>query len=346
MKMPVCRCPIRLPARLVATLLLFLIPPCFGELLSGSSPPREFFRPIPLLCNVLLYGGGTVLIRELAVRWQLRWSQIFLAIAYGVVEEGLCCKSFFDPNWKDLRGLGNYATAFGVQWAWTLMLITFHMTISTLIPIRMVHMLFPSLREVPLLKQRGVILASLGVVAVTALGYLYFPAKENPFRLSWELTAASVAVVALLGWLAFRLRKIENPFDQLSKSTILNRTPVYILVGFALMTTTIFTPYMMSSFRVLPPFVTTVTQVLILLMLIIFSLATICQREIVVKRDRDFILGCLSYWIVVSFLQGNWMFIVGIATVLFLVLWCILVARAKTNGDTASINTSSAISGC
>ncbi|MCL7415341.1 MAG: hypothetical protein M8349_04690 [ANME-2 cluster archaeon] len=63
-----------------------------GELLSGSSPPLQFFNPVMLLMLVLLFGCGTLLIREAMVRWNLQWSVIFLAVAYGIVEEGLMVK--------------------------------------------------------------------------------------------------------------------------------------------------------------------------------------------------------------------------------------------------------------
>src|SRR6516162_6523500 len=131
MKLPVCHLRLNIPHETVALVLLLFLPSYCGELLSGSSPPNEYFQPLTLLSHVSLYGGGTLLIRELTVRWHLRWSQIFLALAYGVLEEGLCCKSFFDPTWKDLGGLANYANFGGVQWAWALLLITFQMTIST-----------------------------------------------------------------------------------------------------------------------------------------------------------------------------------------------------------------------
>ncbi|MCG7849162.1 MAG: hypothetical protein MIO93_08305 [ANME-2 cluster archaeon] len=94
--------------------LLFL-PPAIGELLSGSSPPLQFFNPLMLLMLVLLYGCGTLLIREAMVRWNLQWSVIFLAVAYGIVEEGLMVKSYFNPGWVDMGILSGYDMYFGVQ---------------------------------------------------------------------------------------------------------------------------------------------------------------------------------------------------------------------------------------
>jgi len=145
--------------------LLFL-PPALGELLSGSTPPLQFFNPISLLILVSLYGCGTLLIREAKARWKLQWSVILLAVAYSIIEEGIMVQSFFNPGWEDLGILSGYGMYFGVQWPWTIMLILFHATISTLIPIAIVDLLWPKYKDVPLLKKRGLILAFAGISSV------------------------------------------------------------------------------------------------------------------------------------------------------------------------------------
>jgi hypothetical protein len=88
-----------------------------GELLSGSAPPVEFSGPFVLLVLSALYGSGAILVRELRLRWGKGWPTVFaLGAAYGIVEEGLMVKSFFDPNWMDLGLLGSYGRWAGVNW--------------------------------------------------------------------------------------------------------------------------------------------------------------------------------------------------------------------------------------
>jgi len=90
-------------------LVLFFLAPAIGELLSGSTPPVEFFKPFSLFLLSALYGSGALLSRELALRWGKRWPTILaLGLAYGIIEEGLMVKSFFDPAWIDLGVLGVY----------------------------------------------------------------------------------------------------------------------------------------------------------------------------------------------------------------------------------------------
>jgi hypothetical protein len=60
-------------------------------------------------------------VRELAFRWATGWpGRLLLGAAYGIVEEGLMAKSFFDPNWPDIGILGSYGRLYGVNWVWSL----------------------------------------------------------------------------------------------------------------------------------------------------------------------------------------------------------------------------------
>ena len=90
-------------------LILFFLAPAIAELLSGSAPPSEFFNPVGFLLLASLYGSGALIVRELKVRWNKGYVSLFiLGAAYGILEEGLMVKSFFDPNWMDLGILGSY----------------------------------------------------------------------------------------------------------------------------------------------------------------------------------------------------------------------------------------------
>ncbi|HEY70356.1 MAG TPA: hypothetical protein G4O08_07225 [Anaerolineae bacterium] len=128
--------------------ILLLLSPAIGELLSGSAPPLEFFQPFSFLILVALYGGGALIIRELAFRWQKGWRTILLlGAAYGIIEEGLMVKSFFDPHWPDLGNLGIYGRWQGVNWIWSLELTIYHMLFSIAIPILLVNLLYPKERQ-------------------------------------------------------------------------------------------------------------------------------------------------------------------------------------------------------
>lgn len=70
--------------------------PWVAEVLFGATP---LSRMGALLVVAPLYGGGAILIRELARRRGTGWGSIFLlGAAYGVIEEGLAIQSIFNPN--------------------------------------------------------------------------------------------------------------------------------------------------------------------------------------------------------------------------------------------------------
>jgi hypothetical protein len=56
-------------------------------------------------------------------------------------------RSFFDPNFPDVAGLGSYARVLGVNWIWSLDLIIFHAVYSIALPNLLVDLLFPRARE-------------------------------------------------------------------------------------------------------------------------------------------------------------------------------------------------------
>ncbi len=128
-------------------LVLFFLAPAVGELLSGSSPPLEFFNPFSLLFLSSLYGGGAIVVHELKVSWRKDFrAVVLLGAAYGILEEGLVVKSFFDPNWVDLGILGVYGRWLGVNWVWAEMLTIYHSIFSISIPIILVELAYPERR--------------------------------------------------------------------------------------------------------------------------------------------------------------------------------------------------------
>jgi hypothetical protein len=136
------------PFRPSPALVLFFLSPAIAEMLSSSSPPVEFFNPFSLFFLTTLYGSGAILLRETIIRWKKGWpSLICMAAAYGIIEEGLMVKSFFDPGWMDIGALGSYGRAFGINWVWAVQLTIFHAVVSMLVPIALTELLFPAMKS-------------------------------------------------------------------------------------------------------------------------------------------------------------------------------------------------------
>ncbi len=211
--------------------MLFFLAPTIGELLSGSSPPKSFFNPFTLLLLAFLYGSGALLAREFTLRWRRGWPTLLvLGAAYAIVEEGLCCKSFFDAHWPDVGLLGSYGRWLGVNWVWAAHLTIYHTVFSILVPITLVELTFPAARHASWVGPRGrwVLAGLLTLVVVT--GFLFFPDGKKPFRPPPIGYALAMLSVVGLAWLAHRL---PAEFTLVRTQCRLAKPRWFGLVGFA-----------------------------------------------------------------------------------------------------------------
>ncbi len=160
-----------------ALLSLLFLSPILAELVSGSSPPLKFFNPVGLPGLLALYGCGALLIRDAVIRWDKGWATLLLlGAAYGIYEEGLALKSWFDPNWDGLGTMGAYGRVAGTNWIWAETLTLFHAVVSISIPIFLIGVLYPDLKGKRLLTPRGTkwalfAFAAIGLIFVVSLPY-------------------------------------------------------------------------------------------------------------------------------------------------------------------------------
>ena len=190
--------------------VLFCLSPMVGELLSGATPPLRFINPISLILEGLLYGGGALLVRELTFRWGKGWPTLLvLGAAYGIIEEGLLCKSFFNPLWPDLGLLGVYGRWGGVNWVWSVELTIYHAFVSIAIPITIVGLLFPDRRRTAWAGRAGLVVVAVLFVADVLFGFLAFgpdsSGADHPYRPPLVPVLGSLAVIVGLVALAKRL---------------------------------------------------------------------------------------------------------------------------------------------
>ncbi len=208
-------------------LALVLLSPVLAEMLSGSSPPIEWLNPATPLLLIWLYGSGALVVRETAVRWKTGWPSILLlGAAYGIVEEGLAVKSFFDPGWMDLGTLGWYGRWLDVNWVWAVWLTIFHAVVSIAIPIFLVEWAWPATRGKPFTSRRGFVAA----VALLASATIFLDAALTAYRPSpWHLLGA-LAAIGFLAWAARHYA--DRLWARLPSGT--PRSPrLYAIAGFA-----------------------------------------------------------------------------------------------------------------
>ena len=306
-------------------LFLLFVSPMMAEMLSGTNPPLKFFNPFFFSLSVLLYGCGTILIREAKGRWHLQWSVIFLAVAYGIVEEGLMMKTFFNPEWKGLGVSSGYGMYLGIQWPWAIGLTFYHATVSTLIPIAVAEYLWPDFKNKPLLKKWGILLSSAGISFATLFGMIFFGTqqggKQVPFYPKPLLMISAFAAVVLLIWLA-------NKFSKSRISTL--RMPlfppvVFGILGFFAMAFIFIVPRKMAKGGAPAPSTLT-AQLIFIALVILFVVFEIYHKRAARRHTVSLIFGVIFFWILLTplhqfFRHASGMLIVGIVSLVLLLAW-------------------------
>ena len=195
---------------------LFLFAPLTAEYVSGSSP---YLNPFVLLANLLLYGPGTLLIRELKVRWRKGWLAVFiLAVAFVVAEEGLMLNTLFDPTKNTVGRL------WGVNWVWTAGMVVVHSLVSIFMPILLAEAIYDEKANEPWVKP-GTFYVLLAIFSANVLGFGRLLAPSN--RPSAIYYVAEAIIIGVCLWLAERV-PAPRPAAAETKSA---RPPLWLYVA-------------------------------------------------------------------------------------------------------------------
>lgn len=184
--------------RVAPAIGLFFLSPLVAEFLLGDFTVAQ----LPYL--VLLapaYGGAAVVIREVTRRAGRGWpTMVLLALAYGVLEEGLETQSLFNKDYLNAHLLDHgYVPALGIAIPWTLFVLTLHAVWSMSVPIALVEE-GTGRRTTPWLGNPGLIvfavLALIGAVGTFAVSYGNGHFMASPARLIAVVVVAGALVVA------------------------------------------------------------------------------------------------------------------------------------------------------
>jgi hypothetical protein len=146
--------------RLAPALALFFLAPLVAEFFLGDFPVALLFLVIPF---APMYGGAALLIRELARRTGRGWpTMVLLALAFGVLEEGLLTQSLFNKDYVDAHLLDDgFVPALGIAIPWTIFVLTIHAVWSISTPVALVEESTRSRRTQPWLRWRGIIVTAV-----------------------------------------------------------------------------------------------------------------------------------------------------------------------------------------
>lgn len=186
--------------RVAPALGLFFLSPLVGEFLLGNLPITMLFALITL---APLYGGGALLVRELARRRGAGWPGIvLLAVAYGLIEEGLVTRSLFNPGYAGMD-LQSYIwiPGVGVSAWWTVFVLGVHAVGSICVPIAVMESLVPGRATEPWLRTPGLVVAGVLFMLGAAAAYTIDPYEPG----AWQLVGAAL-LAGLLVFVALKRR--------------------------------------------------------------------------------------------------------------------------------------------
>jgi hypothetical protein len=227
-------------------LLLIVLAPVIAEFLLGDFTVRSL--PLILVLG-WQYGGGALLIRELARQLRRGWpTMLLLATAYGLIEEGFTTQSLFNPNYVGQRLLEyGFVPALGTSLNWCVYVLGLHVVWSIGTPILIAEGVAADRRETPWLHRPGLCVTAVFFVLGCALT-TFFTLMSDPFVASPpQLVGTGILVVAAVT-LAFA---VKSDFPKRNPSR--HAPPPWMVGCFALVLASAFTALPNVSGPPIPP---------------------------------------------------------------------------------------------
>jgi len=191
---------------ILPSLTPLVVAPFFGEVLATATAPLDMLLPWNLALLVGMYGYGALLCREVAHRYGLGWpGLLLLGAAYGVYEEGLVDRFWYDPSYWAEVGVGDYSVVWHVNVLIATHLTIFHAAVSIVAAIVVVERLFPTHRTQSWIGPVGMGLCGVAMAAVLFVSWEEFYLPPAPVLLA----AALLSVLLVLA--AFWARVTRRP---------------------------------------------------------------------------------------------------------------------------------------
>jgi hypothetical protein len=200
--------------RLGPILTLLVLSPVIGEVLSGWTRASVIFVLVP---EIMVWGCGTLLIRDLVRRWRGGGaSLLLLGLALAVAEEVVIQQTSIAPlPWKSAGAA--FGRVWGVNWPYFLFMLGYETVWIVLVPIQVSELLFPLRRDQPWLRPRGLMVTG-GVFLVGSLVAWYLWTQVARRALHAPLyhppllaVLLGVLAIALLGAMARAARRWRAP---------------------------------------------------------------------------------------------------------------------------------------
>lgn len=217
-----------------------------------------------------------------------------LGAAYGVIEEGLMVRSFFDPGWMDLGVLGVYGRWLEVNWVWSEWLIIHHAIFSIAIPITLVELAYPDRMNDRSLSKRKLAGVTVLLCAVTMFGYGFLTTYRPP-AIQYTLSVGLVVVLFLLAW--------KVPQKTGKNGSLKSWKPIKLMFMGLTIATTFFFLFMAGPYMINQPLFL-MTLGLILILAVFNFIRRFSWNESTLFNKFALAAGAIGFLIALTPLQG------------------------------------------
>ena len=160
-----------------AALTLVVLAPLIGEVLSGATRISFIFAFVP---EMMVWGCGALIIRELVRRWGGGWTSVLLlGLGLSIAEEFIIQQTSLAPlPWPAIGA--NYGRLGGVNWIYFLFMLGYESVWVALVPIQITELIFADRRNERWLGTRGLIISAVIFVLGSFIAWAAWIKRARP----------------------------------------------------------------------------------------------------------------------------------------------------------------------
>jgi len=196
-------------SRIAPALLMMVLPPVFTEWLLGGTRLSAIigFPPI-IFMEIVVWGGGALMLRALARKLGLGWGSLILfGLIIAMAEEFVIQQTSFAPLVIKLKGV-EWARAGGINYVYALWALAYEAVWVVLMPTLVAEMVFPDRRQETWLSPTGLVIVGTLFPIGSAMAWYGWThiARVQTFHLPLynpthgQLAGALAAIAVLFLW--------------------------------------------------------------------------------------------------------------------------------------------------
>ena len=197
-----------------AAFALIVLAPLIAEVLSGATRMSFIFAFVP---EMMVWGCGALIIREVVRRWGGGWTSILLlGLGLSVAEEFVIQQTSLAPlPWPAISAA--YGRLWGVNWIYFLFMLGYESVWVVLVPVQVTKLIFAKQRNERWLGNIGLVISSMVFVLGSFAAWYAWIKRARPmvfhapvYNAPHATVLAGVLAIALLALAAYATRRVAR----------------------------------------------------------------------------------------------------------------------------------------